>query len=154
MELLDRVLFALNDKKFTVSIFMDLSKAFDTLEHKIISKELQYYGINGTPLCWFMSHLSNRTQYVEIDHVIFSRSSASTGVPHGSILWPLLFFIYINELPCASNLFHCILDTDDSTPFSTIGYSIPLQNSNVNDRQNTELLQVYEWLTVNKLSWC
>ena len=142
-------------KSFRYQYSWIYSRSFDTLEHKIILDELQYYGINGTPLCWFMSHLSNRTQYVEINHVIFSRSSTSTGVPHGSIIvQPLLFFIYINELPRASNLFHCILDTDDSTPFSTIGYSIPLQNSNVNDRQNTELLQVYEWLTVNKLSWC
>ena len=58
----------------------------------------------------------------------------------------------MNDLPCASNLFHCILYADDTTLFSTIGYSIPLQNSNVNDQLNHELLQAYEWLAVNKLS--
>ena len=152
MELLDRVLSALNDKKLPVSIFMDLSKAFDTLDHKILIDKLKYYGINGTPLCWFMSYLSSRTQYVEINNHISSRSTISTGVPQGSILGPLLFFIYMNDLPCASNLFHYILYADDTTIFSTIGYSIPLQNSNVNDQLNQKLLQVYEWLAVNKLS--
>ena len=127
MELLDRVLSALNDEKLPVSIFMDLSKAFDTLDHKILIDKLKYYGITGTPLCWFMGYLSNRTQYVEINNVISSRSTISTGVPQGSILGPLLFFIYMNDLPCASNLFHCILYADDTTLFSTIWYSIPLQ---------------------------
>ena len=153
MKLLERVLSAPNDKKLPVSIFMDLSKAFDTLDHKILMNKSKYYGINWTPLCWFMSYLSNRTQYVEINNVISSSSTISTGVPQGSILGPLLFFIYMNDLPCASNLFHSILYADDTTLFSTIEYSIPLQNSNVNDQVNQELLQVYEWLAVNTLSF-
>ena len=153
MELLDRVLSALNYETLPVSIFMDLSKAFDTLDHKILINELKYYGINGTPLCCFMGYMSNRTKYVEINNVISSRSTISTGVPQGSILGPLLFFIYMNDLlPCASNLFHCILHADDTTLFGTIEHSIPWQNSNVNDQLNQELLQVYEWLAVNKLS--
>ena len=152
MELLDWVLSALSDKKLPVSIFMDLSKAFDTLDHKILQNKLQYYGTNGTPYCWFMSYLSGRTECVEINHVISSRSSISTGVPQGSILGSLLFLIYMNDLPCASNLFHLILYADDTTLLSTIGYSIALQNSNVNDQLNRELLQVYGWLVVKKLS--
>ena len=127
-------------------------KAFDTLGHNILLNKLQYYSINGTPLCWFMSCLSSRTQYVEINHVISSRSSISTGVPQGSILGLLLLLIYMNDLPCASYLFRCILYADDITLFNVIGYTIPLQNSNVNDQLNRELLQVYEWLAVNKLS--
>ena len=98
MELLERVLSALNDKKLPVSIFMDLSKAFDILDHKILMNKSKYYGINWTPLCWFMSYLSNRTQYVEINNVISSSSTISTGVPQGSILVPLLFF-YLYEWP-------------------------------------------------------
>ena len=152
MELLDRVIFALNDKRLPVLLFMDLSKAFDTLDHKILLNKLKYYGINGTPLCWFMSYLPNSTTYVEINNIVSSRSAIITGVSQGSILGPLLFFIYMNELPCASNLFHCILSADDTTLFSTIGYSIPLQNSKVKDQLNQELLQVYECLTVNKPS--
>ena len=80
IELLYRVLSALNDKKLPASIFMDLSKDFDTLDHQIILNKWQYYGINGTLLCWFISYLSSRTQYVEINHVISSRSyNAHTG---------------------------------------------------------------------------
>ena len=109
MEFLEIVLSAVNDKKLPVSIFMDLSKAFDTLDHKSLWNKFKYHGVNGTPLCWLMSYLSNRTEYVEINNVISSRSTISTGVPQGSILGPLLFLIYMNDRPCASNLFHCFL---------------------------------------------
>ena len=91
MELTDKVLKDIDDKHITLVIFMDLSKAFDTLDHGILIMKLAHYGINGIPLEWFTSYLTCRTQYVEIDGVSSNILSLSTGVPQGSILGPLLF---------------------------------------------------------------
>ena len=99
-----------------------------------IPNKLKYY---GTPMCWFMSYLSNRTQYVKMNNVISSRSTISTGVPQVSIRTSTIFDLY--EL---HRIFHCILYADDTTIFSIIGYSIPLQNSNVNGQLNQQLLEV------------
>ena len=73
---------------------MDLSKAFDTLDHSILLRELAYYGINGSALEWFTSYLTGRTQYVEIDGISSDILSLSTGVPQG---WALCYFLYIYE---------------------------------------------------------
>ena len=81
---------------------MDLSKAFDMLDHKILIDKLGYYGIRGTALMWFDSYLSQRTQYVEVDNFKSSHQTITTGVPPGSILAPLLFLIYMNDMPLFS----------------------------------------------------
>ena len=73
---------------------MDLSKAFDTLDHKILLNELKYYGVNNTELSWFQSYLTERSQYVEVNGTTSNALAISTGVPQGSILGPLLFLIY------------------------------------------------------------
>ena len=91
VELMDRVITALEEKRLPISIFMDLSKAFDTLDHKILLSKLQYYGVTGTALSWFNSYLSNRSQYVEINGRSSDVNNIDTGVPQGSILGPLLF---------------------------------------------------------------
>ena len=95
MELMDRVISALDDKDLPISIFMDLSKAFDTLDHTTLLHKLKYYGIAGITLNWFNSYLSNRSQYVEIDNVLSTKMVMNTGVPQGSILGPLLFLIWM-----------------------------------------------------------
>ena len=81
MELMDRVISALDDKDLPISIFMDLSKAFDTLEHTTLLHKLKYYGINGIALNWFNSYLSNRSQYVGIDNVLSTKMVINTGLP-------------------------------------------------------------------------
>ena len=93
MELTDKVLRDMDEREITLVIFIDLSQAFDTLDHFILIKKLAYYRINGIALEWFISYLTGRSQYVEIDGVSSNIISLSTGVPQGSILGPLLFLI-------------------------------------------------------------
>ena len=152
VELMDRIIIALNDKFLPISIFMDLSKAFDTLDHVILLEKLRYYGINGTSLAWFRSYLSNRKQYVEIDNERSPCLYIKTGVPQGSIFGPLLFLIYMNDIPNASQAFRFILYADDTNLFSTIEYSTPICTSKADELLNRELSLVNEWLEINKLS--
>ena len=147
MELTDKVLKDVDDGNISLAIFMDLSKALDTLDHNISINKLPYYGIHGAVLKWFTSYLTGRSQYAEIDGVFSNILSSSTGVPQGSILGPLLFFIYMNDIPNCTEYFIFIIYADDTTLNNTV--QIPsLSAVDINN----ELAKVYDWLTVNKLS--
>ena len=104
---------AIEDNEFAIGVFCDLSKAFDTLDHKILLEKLDHYGIRGKANEWFSSYLKGRRQYIELNHKKSSCLPIEVGVPQGSILGPLLFLIYINDLPSASNL-KCVSFADDS----------------------------------------
>ena len=128
------------------NIYIDLSKAFDTLDHCILLDKLNYYGIRGVANNLLHSYISNRYQYVDFNGSISSTKVVDTGVPQGSILVPLLFLIYINDLPRVSPLFNMVMYADDTTLYCNL-------SNNTNEKDlNSELHKISEWLTSNKLS--
>ena len=93
------IIYDYDSSKVTSSIFVDYSKAFDTIDHKILLKKLKLYGLGNHCLNWFGNYLNNRTQVVKINrHIVSKPQSVRSGVPQGSILGPFFFIVYINDL--------------------------------------------------------
>ena len=138
---------ALNKGESAIGIFLDFSKAFDTVDHNILLQKLQKYGIRGVSHDWFASYLSNREQYVTYNSVKSSKLKILCGVPQGSILGPLLFLLYINDLSTVSSAALLFMFAVDS--------SLLYMGKNLNallDIVNDELDKINEWLKCNKLS--
>ena len=99
VELTDNLKMKIDSNEAICSIFLDLSKAFDTVKHQILLQKLYRYGVRGVPLQWFKSYLKSRTQYVEVENVKSNPLSIQCCVLQGSVLGPLLFLICINDIP-------------------------------------------------------
>ena len=101
--------------KTPVAVFLDLSKAFDTLDFGILLYKLHYYGIRGTSLTLIQNYLSKRVQYTHYENQDSDLLDIKIGIPQGSILGPLFFSIYINDLVNASKKLSCLMYADDTT---------------------------------------
>ena len=116
--LVDKIFDYFEKEQFTLGVFNDLSKAFDTVDHSILLKKLKFYGITDKNLAWFEGYLSNRKQYIEIgENSKTDLMHVTCGVPQGSILGPLLFLVYVNSLSNASRLLDPIAFADDTKLF-------------------------------------
>ena len=147
IEAVDEIYSKLNDGHYGIGIYLDLQKAFDTVNHDILIQKLEYYGIRGDSLNWFKSYLNNRKQYTKINGVKSSSQPIEYGVPQGSVLGPLLFLIYINDIPHAFKNAKPSLFADDTNIF------IFHKSKEVLFRNaNKELEALGDWLLSNKLS--
>ena len=138
---------ALDNNTFAVGIFVDLQKAFDTVDHNILLSKLEFYGIRGISNQWFKSYLNNRKQFVSIDEIYSDEAIMCYGVPQGSVLGPLLFLIYINDL-------HSIIKFCTTRHFAD-DTNLLIKNKSLKQlkkRLNFDLRNLCKWLKSNKIS--
>ena len=142
----EKLLHNLDSGLTSCAIFLDLAKAFDSVSHEILLKKLNYYGIRGKALDLFKSYLYGRSQFVKVNDVCSSLTNIIFGVPQGSILGPLLFLLFINDLPDATKFYVKLFADDTFLCFQDKDFDILEHNVNI------ELNKVFTWLASNKLT--
>ena len=145
--LIDKISPALDEGNYVLSIFLYLSKAFDTVNHSILCKKLEFYGIREIALDWIRNYLSDRSQYVEYNNDTSEMKTVTCGVPQGSMLGPLLFILYVNDIYLVSSCLYSIVFADDTNVF--LSGNDPDVLSEI---MNKELCKLFKWLKANKLS--
>ena len=128
-------------------MFIDLQKAFDTVDHEILLYKLNHYGIRGITNSWFRSYLTNREQFVFVEGCESSKRFVNHGVPQGSVLGPLLFLIYINDLPNILKHSKANLFADDT---GLLSHDSSLKQ--LETKVNSDLVNLSNWLKANKIS--
>ena len=134
----------LDKGQYTSVTFIDLKKAFDTVDHQILIRKLCVYGVAGKELNWFRSYLQNRKQCCKVNGHVSSMESIKYGVPQGSCLGPLLFLIYINDLPLSLKFGEVNMYADDTS----ISYSSG-SVTNINDSVNEDLDHLKNWRVIS-----
>ena len=147
MVLIDKLISSIQKGEFVIGLFLDFSKAFDTVNHDILIRKLEHIGIRGVALHWFVSYLANRKQFVTYNGVQSSMKTMKCGVPQGSILGPLLFLIYVNDLARVCKRTSPFLFADDTNLFKSGTDLVQIIRET-----NEELEDISLWLKVNKLS--
>ena len=145
MIMLENISNALDNGECAVIIFLDFQKAFATVHHDILLNKLYNHGIRGVALEWFKSYISNRYQVVKYNDYESEARKILCGVSQGSILGPLLFMLYINNLPVVSGLFVPILFADDTNLLCT-NDKLDILVSEI----NVKLVNIYTWVRINK----
>ena len=147
-QLADQIHESFENNNYTLRIFIDLSKAFDTIGHAILLKKLENCGIKGTNLAWFRIYLTNRKQYIQITNDSKSDLRNTTcGVPLGSILGPLLVLVYVNDLSSSSKILNPLMFADDANLFYEHKNIIKLFAT-----VNEESMNINGWFMANRLS--
>ena len=147
LDLAENIYDAIEKGDLSVGLFLDLSKAFDTIDHEILFHKLYFYGIRGVALDWLRNYLYERKQYVCINGKESSKEIINHGVPQGSILGPLLYIIYMKNVVNSSNIFKKVLFADDTNLL--LSHKDPLVLQLI---ANKEIEKVNLWLKCNKLS--
>ena len=148
IQLVKKITSCIDQNKVTAGVFLDLSKAFDPIDHQILFYKLERYGIRGVALQWIKSYFQNRKQIVQYNNVSSSANIITCGVPHGSILGTLFFYLlYVSELPNALRFAESLLFTDDTSIYYS--HTDPVSLISV---LNNELSNVYRWMKADKLS--
>ena len=146
-DIYDKISAAMDSSMYSIGVFLDLSKAFDTLDHSILLTKLAHYGVRGLALSLFTSYLANRHQRVSYNGTLSNMSRITTGVPQGSVLGPLLFILYINDLPSSLKVLRPVLFADDTNLHHS-----DKQFFRLIDDVNSDLSNLSTWFKCNKLS--
>ncbi|WP_223119964.1 reverse transcriptase domain-containing protein, partial [Salmonella sp. S146_54837] len=145
-DVIDKLYNSLDQNKTCIGVFLDLSKAFDTIDHAILLSKLHHYGIRGTTLNWIDSYISNRYQYTSYKNTNSHLAGIQCGVPQGSILGPLLFIIYVNDICHVSEIANIILFADDTNIFFESDATVNSFHITV----SRELDKLNDWFAANK----
>ena len=147
LELSQSISNSIDSKQHCAGVFIYLKKPFDTVNHKLLVEKLSFYGVRGVANAWLENYLMNRKQYVVVDNQAPGMQFIKCGVPQGSVLGPVVFLLFINDICNVSNLLKFVFFADDTNSFCS--------NENVEVLQDTlirELAKLFVWFSINKLS--
>ena len=148
---MDRNINAMNNQLTPINIYLDFSKAFDSLDHNILLCKRKYYGVLGVSLeTYLKNYLLGRSQYVDLDHIKSDINEGYCGIPQGSVMGPLLFNIFINNIVKASSISHLTILSCMQTTLQW-NFRQPLKNINIENNINTEISKITTWLKSNML---
>ena len=146
-ELTDDILLGINNKKFTLAAFVDLRKAFDTVSHDILCKKLYKFGLHNNIVAWLENYLTNRKQRCKVNGITSNYQDITCGVPQGSILGPMLFLLYINDINGTLSLCKSRLYADD-----TVVYATHSNEAIAHDWLHKDLQVLMNWFSMNRLT--